>query len=83
MDGKPHHHQKKTKGECTFRVVDDFPLPARVGAAELDAIEAFLMPLVNAIFADSSEVKASGAGADLAALPPDSTPPQKAVSRKR
>jgi hypothetical protein len=63
MDGKPHHHQKKTKGECTFRVIDDFPLPAPVGAAELDAIEAFLMPLVNALFADGSDVKVSEASA--------------------
>ncbi len=33
----------------TWRVVDDFPADIAIGAAELDAVEAFLMPLVNAI----------------------------------
>lgn len=38
-------------------VVDDFPAVVPVTDAELDAIEAFLMPAINAIMEDSSAAK--------------------------
>jgi hypothetical protein len=38
----------------TWRVIDDFSCPHPIDPAELDAVEAFLMPLVNALLADGS-----------------------------
>ena len=68
---------------AAWRVVDDFPAEIAVSAAELDAVEAFLMPLVNAIMRgepidcpvreqDGREYPALAAGAD-------SQTPQKAA----
>jgi hypothetical protein len=79
MGRDPHHHQKDDERERAFRVVDDFPAPAPVGAAELDAIEAFLMPLVKAILANGPDAQAAGRPTSLS----DSTPPQRSASRKR
>ncbi|WPP04528.1 hypothetical protein [Methylocella tundrae] len=49
--GKVGHPSRQAAGDDrrARRVVDDFPADVSVGAAELDAVEAFLMPLVHAI----------------------------------
>ena len=39
----------------SWRVVDDLAQDCPVTPAELDAIEAFLMPLVHALLADASD----------------------------
>jgi hypothetical protein len=39
----------------TLRVVDDLAHDYPIAAAELDAVEAFLMPLVHALLAERSE----------------------------
>jgi hypothetical protein len=49
MDGKPHIHQKEQDGSCAWCVTDDFPAHIPVQSAELDAIEAFLMPTLKAL----------------------------------
>jgi hypothetical protein len=41
---------------CQWRVVDDFARDHPIGPAELDAVEAFLMRLVNAILSGSDNV---------------------------
>jgi hypothetical protein len=49
--GKVRNPSRQATGDDRriWRVVDDFPCEVPVGPAELDAVEAFLMPLVNAI----------------------------------
>jgi hypothetical protein len=39
----------------SWRVVDDLARDCPVTPAELDAVEAFLMPLVHALFADRTD----------------------------
>ena len=51
MDGKPHIHEKEQDGSCAWCVTDDFPAHIPVQSAELDAIEAFLMPMLKALLA--------------------------------
>ena len=41
----------------TWRVVDDLARDCPVTPAELDAVEAFLMPLVHALFAGESDTQ--------------------------
>ncbi|KAI95193.1 hypothetical protein T281_06835 [Rhodomicrobium udaipurense JA643] len=51
----PHHTGQQADGVTqTWRVVDDLPLHPAVAAAELDAVEAFLMPLLNAIMSNAA-----------------------------
>jgi hypothetical protein len=40
----------------TWRVVDDLSCAQRINPAELDALEAFLMPLLNAILSGEKKV---------------------------
>jgi hypothetical protein len=40
----------------TWRVVDDFGCPHPIDPAELDAVEAFLMPVVNAILSGADRL---------------------------
>ena len=75
MDGDRHIHRQKAKGEDGWRVIDDFPKDMPVDGAELDAIEAFLMPLVRQILGEQP--------GDNSSTPSDSTAPQRAALRKR
>lgn len=61
-----------------LRVVDDFPLDISIGAAELDALEAFLMPLVNAILSGDLTSFQAGGPDPAPAVPTDSQASQKA-----
>ena len=49
--GNVRNHLRRGTGDDgpSWHVVDDLPSFGPVGQAELDAVEAFLMPLVNAI----------------------------------
>jgi hypothetical protein len=40
----------------TWRVIDDFACPHPIDPAELDAVEAFLMQVVNAILSGSDKI---------------------------
>ncbi len=40
----------------TWRVIDDFSCPHPIDPAELDAVEAFLMQVVNAILTGADEI---------------------------
>jgi hypothetical protein len=75
MDGERNIHRQDGKSEDAWRVVDDFPQDIPVGDAELDAVEAFLMPLVRQILGETP------GGNSL--RPSDSTAPQRAALRKR
>jgi hypothetical protein len=44
-------------GGHTWRVVDDLAHDCPVTPAELDAVEAFLMPLVHALLADPPDIR--------------------------
>lgn len=79
--GKVRHPSKQATGDDrrTWRVVDDFPSEIPIGPAELDAVEAFLMKLVNAIL---SGVPCDTDGAATLVIPAsdramDSEVPQK------
>jgi hypothetical protein len=52
-----------------WRVVDDLAHDCPVTSAELDAIESFLMPLVHALLADSSDTLAGKANPNTAPMP--------------
>jgi hypothetical protein len=56
-----------------WRVIDDLAHDHPVTPAELDAVEAFLMPLVHALLADSS----NQTGKTNPDAPPISTPTHK------
>jgi hypothetical protein len=56
----------------TWRVVDDLPRVDCIDAAELDAVEAFLMPQLNAILSGNT----TGVERRATALRPDSQAPQ-------
>jgi len=45
----------------TWRVVDDFARPHPIDPAELDAVEAFLMQVVNAILSGADKIAPVGA----------------------
>jgi hypothetical protein len=81
--GKVRHRSKKTLCDArrAWRVVDNFPADFPITAAELDAIEAFLMPLVKVIF--SNEVTgATSAERCISSAPnraSDSEAPQNSV----
>jgi hypothetical protein len=49
MEKEPSHAPEPAS-EDSFRVIDNLPADLAVSAAELDAVEAFLMPLVNELF---------------------------------
>jgi hypothetical protein len=53
----------------TWRVVDDLARDHPVTPAELDAIEAFLMPLVHALLADASDTQPGKTISNPAPLP--------------
>jgi hypothetical protein len=62
-----------------WRVVDDLDAASPIGTAELDAVETFLMPLLNAILRgeDSVQGRARKTRIDAPPLAPlDSTVPQ-------
>jgi hypothetical protein len=52
-----------------WRVVDDLAHDCPVTSAELDAVEAFLMPLVHALLADRSDTLAGKTNLDTAPTP--------------
>jgi hypothetical protein len=52
-----------------WRVVDDLAHDCPVTPAELDAVEAFLMPLVHALLADRSDTLAGKTNPDTAPTP--------------
>jgi hypothetical protein len=52
-----------------WRVVDDLAHDCPVTPAELDAIEAFLMPLVHALLADRSDTLAGKTNPNTAPIP--------------
>jgi hypothetical protein len=54
-----------------WRVVDDFACPHPIDPAELDAVEAFLMPFVNAILSGARKI----ALMDADQKPPTATAP--------
>ncbi|WP_095089995.1 hypothetical protein [Mesorhizobium sophorae] len=73
------HARKELSGDRqVWRVVDDFPTDIPIGAAELDAVEAFLMPLVNAILRGDQTGHHDDDHDDLIRMPlADSQAPQK------
>lgn len=77
MERVRHPSRQATGGDRrTWRVVDDFPSEVPVGPAELDAVEAFLMPLVNAILSGETCSQEFFKG-PASATPSDSQVPQK------
>jgi hypothetical protein len=52
----------------TWRVVDDLARDCPVTPAELDAVEAFLMPLVHALLADASDTQPGKTTPDTAPM---------------
>jgi hypothetical protein len=50
---------KGDKETGALRVVDNFPADMPVSPSELDAVEAFLMPLVHALLSDSEAPQCS------------------------
>ena len=53
----------------SWRVVDDLARDCPVTPAELDAVEAFLMPLVHALLADASDTQPGKTNPDTAPMP--------------
>ena len=56
-------------GGHSWRVVDDLARDYPVTPAELDAVEAFLMPLLNALLADASGTQPGKTNANTAPTP--------------
>jgi hypothetical protein len=52
-----------------WRVVDDLAHDCPVTPAELDAVEAFLMPLVHALLADRSDTQSGKTNPNAAPMP--------------
>ena len=52
-----------------WHVVDDLARDCPVTPAELDAVEAFLMPLVHALLADTSDTQPGKTNPDTAPMP--------------
>jgi hypothetical protein len=52
-----------------WRVVDDLAHGCPISPAELDAVEAFLMPLVHALVADTSDTQPGKTNPDTAPMP--------------
>lgn len=53
----------------SWHVVDDLARGCPVTPAELDAVEAFLMPLVHALLADASDTQPGKTSPDTAPMP--------------
>jgi hypothetical protein len=53
----------------TWHVVDDLARDCPVTPAELDAVEGFLMPLVHALLADTSDTQPGKTSPDSAPMP--------------
>jgi hypothetical protein len=53
----------------SWHVVDDLARDCPVTSAELDAVEAFLTPLVHALLADTSDTQPGKTTPDTAAMP--------------
>jgi hypothetical protein len=53
----------------TWRVIDDLAHDYPVTPAELDAVEAFLMPLVHALLADAPHIQPGKTNPDTAPMP--------------
>ena len=64
--------QASTRPSCgdgrSWRVVDDLARDYPVIPAELDAVEAFLMPLVHALLANASETQTGKTNPDTVAI---------------
>ena len=61
--------QAKTSCDDTWRVVDDLAHDSPVTPAELDTVEAFLMPLVHALLADTADTQPRKTNPDIAPIP--------------
>jgi hypothetical protein len=74
---RPGTRNESSDNRRTWRVVDDFPADVPVGSAELDAAEAFLMPLVNALLSEKTigENSADGRRKCASLRPADSQAP--------
>jgi hypothetical protein len=53
----------------SWHIVDDLARDCPVTPAELDAVEAFLMPLVHALLADRSDTQPEKTNSNTAPLP--------------
>jgi hypothetical protein len=64
---------RKTNTLCgdgpSWRVVDDLAHDHPVTPAEVDAVEAFLMPLVHALLADDANIQPGKTNASTAPIP--------------
>jgi hypothetical protein len=65
--------RRQAKTSCddghTWRVVDDLARDCPVTPAELDAVEAFLMPLVHALLADALATQPGKTNPDTPPIP--------------
>ncbi len=65
--------RRPTNSSCddgqTWRVVDDLAHDCPVTPAELDAVEAFLMPLVHALLADAPDTQPGKTSPHTAPIP--------------
>ena len=73
--------RRLAKASCedshSWRVVDDLAHDCPVTPAELDAVEAFLMPLVHALLADAPDTRPGKTNPNTAPMPtPNSQAPQ-------
>jgi hypothetical protein len=59
----------KSRDECEWRVVDALALDHPITPAELDAVEAFLMPLVHALLADDTSIQPGKTNSIIAPIP--------------
>ena len=55
--GTARRSTREPQNDCAQRVIDDLARDSPITAAELDAVEAFLMPLVHALLADGSDTQ--------------------------
>jgi hypothetical protein len=60
---------REPQNDCARRVVDDLAHDHPVTPAELDAVEAFLMPLVHALLADASATQPGKTNLETAPMP--------------
>jgi hypothetical protein len=67
--GRARRSTREPQNDCARRVVDDLAHDHPVTPAELDAVEAFLMPLVHALLADAPDTGRGKTTPDTAPIP--------------
>jgi hypothetical protein len=67
--GRVCRSTKEPQNGCARHVVDDLAHDHPVTPAELDAVEAFLMPLVHALLADRSDTLAGKTNPNTEPMP--------------